>query len=762
MDAIQEMKQVSVSELLKEHSLVVPEIQREYVWGRNDYDILTSFLEDIKDGYRNYKSEEDVISNPFKNLLDKATDEEKVAIRALIAKTKAESQTNDIMNIGFLYSYKPNYYISDEGKDAYLIDGQQRFTTILLVLHYLAIKEGKLEEFKQLYRFKEAESKIAFDYRVRTLTHNFIIDLISNTSSINDLQSVKNKRWFLSNYKKDTTIKSIVGDDMCKGAYAIIHEQLNNAPEGLFDFVKNNIKFWHFKTEETSQGEELYITMNSRGQQLADNETIRAVLFQTEEAKTDPLKWSELWEEWQDFFWKNRSKDASSADKGFNEFLACISGLENYLKGEKIFYSKEDFERFNQINSKNILNNITLPLIETYINSLKFIETNIENFSKDYGYSMWVNNCVSEIWRIFNKEYTNWYADYDDSNRATERNRMVFIWSFLYYSRDKNLNDTSIFEFFRLLRMFYLRYRNFIRSVKSIKPTIDLISINGVFDTLEHEIRGELDDSGKIISYDMEEETDGRTRTHEEILKYNFLNKYIDNISKQKQYEELIWEIEDHKFNLNGRDVGSQNICYLVDLEIEYTVLELKEIKDKLYQIFPEEKDEYLLIQNILLYYGEYWHRVSPWYYFNYKFDNWRRIIRDRDHENKHTRKTFRMFFYDFVNFKGSIEDFLEEKRKNKLSVEDCDTFGKKLCWYNQYISDKMWSEGNYIAISNGVDANALSDYSSFDKVFEDIRIIYNTKGNLRGGNPQKLFKLLPNDIKKQIKEDKPIDNDAN
>jgi len=725
MDALQEMKQVSVSELLKEHSLVVPEIQREYVWGRNDYDILTSFLEDIKDGYRNYISEQDVISNPLKNLLDKATDEEKIAIRALIAKTKAESQTNDIMNIGFLYSYKPNYYISDEGKDAYLIDGQQRFTTILLVLHYLALKEGKLGEFKQLYRFKEAESKIAFDYRVRTLTHNFIIDLISNTSSIDDLKAIKNKRWFLSNYKKDTTIKSIVGDDTCKGAYAIIHEQLNNVPEGHFDFVKNNIKFWHFKTEETSQGEELYITMNSRGQQLADNETIRAVLFQTEEAKADPLKWSELWEKWQDFFWKNRSKDATSADKGFNEFLACISGLENYIKGDKIFYTKDDFERFNQISFKNILNNITLPIIETYVNSLIYIESNKEDFCKNYNYSNWVDICISEIWKIFNKEYTNWYADFEDPNRATERNKMIFIWSILSFFREKDrLKLVFKNELFRVLRIFYLRFRNFDRSVNSISKDVKNFVEFGPWKSPVNV---------------------------EENLKHNLF--IWANPKEVEKYEELIWEIEDHYLNIDGKDVGGVNIGYLVNLNEINSVEELRKIKDKLYEIFPEDKDEYYLIQNILLYYGEYWYRITPWYYFNYKFDNWKRIIRDRDQENKHTRTTFRRFFDDFVNFDRSIEDFLKEKRKNELIVEECNTLDKKLCWYNQYISDKMWTEGNYIAISNGVDANALSDYSSYDKVFKDIRIIYNTKGNLRGGNPQSLFDLLPKEIKKQILE---------
>ena len=63
-----------------------------------------------------------------------------------------------------------------------------------------------------------------------------------------------------------------------------------------------------------------------------------------------------------------------------------------------------------------------------------------------------------------------------------------------------------------------------------------------------------------------------------------------------------------------------------------------------------------------------------------------------------------------------------------------------------------MWSQGNNIAFSNGQECS-LPDWKNKDKVFDDHYILYNTKGNLKGGNPQKLYDLLPNEVKKQIKE---------
>jgi len=721
MSSLKEMKQVSVSEILKEHSLVVPEIQREYVWGRNDYDILNTFLEDIKKEFNNKDNVEDDQTRELLILAENANEKQKKVLLELIEKN---SKVQKSMNIGFLYSYKPDYYISDEGKDAYLIDGQQRFTTIFLILFYLAIKENRKEDFLSMFRVSFTKSKIAFDYRVRALTHNFLLELIHNTTVIEDLLSMAEKRWFLSNYKKDTTVRSIAGDISNKGAFKIIHEQLQNIQDGCFDFVKDKIKFWHFKTEETSQGEELYITMNSRGQQLMDNETIRAVLFQSEVAQNNPLKWSALWEEWQDFFWKNRADESNSADEGFNSFLSCIGALENYLSKEtERFYSKEEFERYNQVSAKTILKSLSLSIIKKYMDALIHLVAQRDKFQNQYGYSRWIDKALKEVWEILNKEKINWYSDYKDDKRGTERNKMIYLWPILTYYSKKDLNSSDITnDLFRLFRIYYLRYHNFDRSVTTINDDVSNFSEKGIWN---------------------------ENCYPEENQKHILLKKTREE--DVFKLEELIWEIEDHKLNLNGRDVGSINIGYLVDFEKHDNIDEIKLIKDKFYEMFPIGQKDYLIIQNLLLYYGEYWHRISPGYYFNYQFDNWRRIIRDRDNDNKPTRNAFKRFFTDFLDFNGTINQFLEHNRETKLVAEECNTLFKKLCWYNQFLNNKMWTQGNYIAISNSTDYNALPDDFNKDKVFSEVYIIYNTKGNLRGGDPTKLYDLIPPEIKQAI-----------
>ena len=85
-----EMEKKNLSCLLNNYSFVVPEIQREYVWGaKKNNHVLIQFLNDLN---------------------------EKLA--------KGDA------NIGVLYSYR-------SGSEHYLIDGQQRYTTMNLLLHLL-------------------------------------------------------------------------------------------------------------------------------------------------------------------------------------------------------------------------------------------------------------------------------------------------------------------------------------------------------------------------------------------------------------------------------------------------------------------------------------------------------------------------------------------------------------------------------------------------------------------------------------------------
>ena len=283
------LEELSVQQLLNKYNFIIPEIQREYVWGNNDFNILDKFFNDIKDASKeSITSNEDLLQiQSLEKMLERAEEKDKESIRKLIDTYLSKKD----MNIGFLYSYRPDYYIyNDRNDDVYLIDGQQRITTLFLSLIYFALKENYYDDFLTFLRFDNRIEKVAFDYRVRSLTHNFIIELLSRCSSVDDLLNIKEKKWFLSDFSSDVTVKALIG------TIYKLDEYFGSDNNKYYHFVKKQIRFWHFKTEETSQGEELYITMNSRGQQLADNETVRAKLFENDIIKENQIEWGAKWE----------------------------------------------------------------------------------------------------------------------------------------------------------------------------------------------------------------------------------------------------------------------------------------------------------------------------------------------------------------------------------------------------------------------------------------------------------------------------------
>ena len=146
------MEEINIKGLLAK-KIVIPEIQREYVWGNNK-EVVIQFLKDLN---------------------------------------KKLSEHENKINIGFLYTYEK----SGNPIENYLIDGQQRFTTIFLLLVYL-YKSSGISISPDFYNF---------GFRVRPLTEQFIATLLKN--KVTDFTDLENEKWFVSDYSRDTSIKAI-------------------------------------------------------------------------------------------------------------------------------------------------------------------------------------------------------------------------------------------------------------------------------------------------------------------------------------------------------------------------------------------------------------------------------------------------------------------------------------------------------------------------------------------------------------------------
>ena len=299
------IEQYTIGQLLDKYTLFVPEIQRDYVWGaaENYKDVLLPFLQALNSNLKG----------------------------------------NKMYNIGFLYSY------TNTDVENYIIDGQQRFTSIVLLLYVLSVRDRI--DFTRYLRVNEPTMR--FTYNVRPQTETFMRRLFESGKVSKGDITIQN--WFMPAYSSDSSITSMIN------AVQKLHSSLDDMSEITFDRVLNNVCFWYFNVDETSQGEELYITMNSRGQKLTESEQIKPHLFNKWQKENnhaeDNTDYGKLWDQWEETFYSQKGNlGISSVDTAMNTFLRIVYEMET---GK---------ECSNGIPARNEI--LSLPLIARYMASM--------------------------------------------------------------------------------------------------------------------------------------------------------------------------------------------------------------------------------------------------------------------------------------------------------------------------------------------------------------------------------------------------------
>jgi hypothetical protein len=253
------------------------------------------------------------------------------------------------------------------------IDGQQRLTTLFLLHLYAAIKESRLEK-TELLKFSYETRHSANEF-CKSLIKDFKYDLASGISLI---KQIKNESKYLNSYDDDPTIQSmlIVLDE--------IHKMFWNVSR-IWDKLTNEkaIIFYYLDLDKFGLTDDLYIKMNSRGKSLTRYEIFKSAfekyleekhpLFKDEISKKLDVEWTNmLWEEkceidsgflnlFKNIFIINYYRNSSlprpidDADKSFEEMLPTmedISFFKNFLDAFQSLYiegrkSIEDYyERF--------------------------------------------------------------------------------------------------------------------------------------------------------------------------------------------------------------------------------------------------------------------------------------------------------------------------------------------------------------------------------------------------------------------------------
>ena len=225
--------------IIQEKSLLIPQIQRDYIQHRTNYKVEKSRSQ----------------------LLD-----------ALITVVKGEEE-NIILN--FVYGYSDFIFSEDSYNgplkryDCFVpIDGQQRLTTLFLLHLFVYANENKNVDIFKNKLF----------YQTRATTQTFINKLTNEMPNLIEngkiCENIKNSNWYSSSWEFDTSVKS------CLKVLKEIQEKFNGFNNwSVAKSNLDNIGFMFLNITELGKPNELYIKMNSRGRQLTPFENFKSDLY---------------------------------------------------------------------------------------------------------------------------------------------------------------------------------------------------------------------------------------------------------------------------------------------------------------------------------------------------------------------------------------------------------------------------------------------------------------------------------------------------
>ena len=288
--------------ILDQYTIIVPKLQRDYAQGRMG-------------------TNEGHVEQVRKDFL--------LALHEALT-----SEQEAPLNLDFIYG-------SVQGNVFTPLDGQQRLTTLFLLHWYLAYKDGKTGDFRELCINKDNPPKSKFRYEVRQSSTEFFDGLVGFVPP-NDLESqpisklIEDQPWYFRRWKQDPTVQSALH------MLDAIHEKFGEEVE-LYDKLVNKekpaITFHFLALNDFGLSDDLYIKMNARGKPLTPFEAFKAGF--EEELKQDKfngmkrklngeeVSWADYFARnidtrWMDLFWNLvlKWKPDNNAENDVNDDLA--------------------------------------------------------------------------------------------------------------------------------------------------------------------------------------------------------------------------------------------------------------------------------------------------------------------------------------------------------------------------------------------------------------------------------------------------------
>lgn len=378
-----------------------------------------------------------------------------------------------------------NYYIGtiltrENGNEAELIDGQQRFTTLWLIAFVFWTKNSGSELEKIL---KTHDGKLKMSFEIRTEVANYLYSLINNKETYEESSQNSLKHPYLINVANAlTTIKGLIEEEI---------EEVHLKDFG--DYIYHRVHLIKNTTPEKIDLNKLFSTINSAGVQLEQTDIVKSNLLNVIDEK---VLYGKIWEACEDmsnFFERNvrisfpktawHNIDLSKyihfdksvflyettdifddSDQIFTIDLLDINLLDDYKSSTLNF---EDEKRDSEVIYCRSIINFGQLLLHTYRIHLKLenksdfegtfhVNRLIEIFSNLKEPSE-IKRFIERLWTIrflFDKYVVKWISDNNTKNESLEllninknyehyytrtpyeKSAMLMLQSILYYTGD--------------------------------------------------------------------------------------------------------------------------------------------------------------------------------------------------------------------------------------------------------------------------------------------------------------------------------------
>ncbi len=393
----------------------IPEYQRPYIWG---YDEIDDLLDDISYAAIN-------------------TPDNEYFLGSIVYQHKRANELE-----------KRKYDEND------LLDGQQRLTTILLIM--AAIRDIsddlKLKKtcqeciYQEANEYRKIPEILRILFKIRPEVEEFINEYVKEEGGTLKIDELKR----LSEHERDLSIKNMSSAIIQIRNYFTKQEAI--PLNTFFSFLLNNVIIIYVSSEDLQDAFRLFTILNDRGVKLRNSDILKAQNLQELASEEERVKWGKFWEKIEEIFGEDFDRFLSWIRTILVKEKARLNLLREFE--DNIYFPKEKDKSTGQLKPILLKKGLdTFKLLETYSEHYnRLFNSNGGNYSLDDSWAFdnllvimnegfpatdWVPPLLAYynkfkdkdlqrfLIKLDNKFSADWIAQYSPTERIDNMNNII-------------------------------------------------------------------------------------------------------------------------------------------------------------------------------------------------------------------------------------------------------------------------------------------------------------------------------------------------